>query len=157
MRIGTSVHRAIASSIDYIPFSLEDDEKGYFESWFKWYDKLKCDIQYMETRLYCEKFMLTGAIDGIVAFTDGSKCIVDWKTSSSYNDDLWALKGAFYHHLVKTNNLSDISDRVLYVQLNKHGRDPTVREYTIDQKQKGLMVATIMCHRFEEKCKKILN
>lgn len=153
-RIGTGVHKAIANSIEYIPFTLKEDEKGYYESWFKWYDRLKCDIKHVETRLYCDKFMLTGAIDGIVVFSDGTKCIVDWKVSASHNDVVWALKGAFYHHLVSSNNLCEISGRVIYVQLDKHGNMPSVREYIIDQKQKSLMVATIMCYRFEEKCKK---
>lgn len=155
-RIGTSVHKAIQSSIECIPFRLAEDEKGYFESWFKWWDKMRCDIVHMEERLYCDKFMLTGAIDGIIVFNDGiTKSIVDWKTSASCNDDIWALKGAFYHHLVTTNKLCDISERVIYLQLDKHGGQPTVREYIIDQKQKSLMVATIMCHSFEEKVKNL--
>lgn len=152
--VGTNVHQAIDNTVACMPIALKDEELGYYESWFQWYEKTNCSITQTESRMYCDKFMLTGAIDGIIQFPNSEeKIIVDWKTSSSKNDDVWALKGTFYHYLVQQSKLCDVADKVLYVQLDRNGGMPTVHEYEITKNLKSLMVATIMCHRFEEKVK----
>ena len=154
-RIGTGVHNAIDSTVNYIPFKLQDDEKGYYESWFSWFDKTHCEVILTESRMYCDKFMMTGAIDGIIKYPNSDeKFIVDWKTSTYKNDDVWSLKGTFYHYLVTQNKLCDIGDKVIYVQLDRNGGFPIVHEYEITKNLKSLMIATIMCYRFEEKTKR---
>ena len=151
-RVGTGVHQAIDNTINFMPVSLQDDEKGYYESWFKWFDKTHCSVIYTESRMYCDKFMMTGAIDGIISYPGSDeKFIVDWKTSSYCNDDIWSLKGTFYHYLVTQNKLCDIADKVVYVQLDRNGGYPTVHEYEITKHLKSLMIATIMYYRFKEK------
>jgi hypothetical protein len=153
-KVGTGVHQAIDSTVNFVPFKLEAAEVGYYESWFKWYEKTQCKVLHGESRMYCDKFMMTGAIDGIIQFPGSDEMsIVDWKTSSYHDNDVWSLKGTFYHYLVKESKLCEISDKVLYVQLDRNGGMPTIHEYEVTKQLKSLMIATIMCYRFEEKVK----
>jgi hypothetical protein len=93
-----------------------------------------------ETRMYCDKWMLTGAIDGIIHIEGCMPMILDWKTSSSEDADIWPLKGAFYLYLARLNNICQVLD-------------DRVCEYEITPYLKGMVTATMMCHRFEEKVK----
>ena len=152
--IGINVHQAIECTLNFIPFTLMEEAKPYYESWFKWYDKCHPEIIHTEKRLYCDKFMLTGAVDGIMSYQwHKDLCICDWKCTSWANLDMWTLKGTFYHHLVKSNNLCKISDRFFYVQLDKEGGYPKIHELETNQKWRSLMVATIMSKQFEDKQK----
>jgi hypothetical protein len=152
--VGSNVHFAIHSYLNFMPFKLSVEELGYFESWMMWYDNTKCKITHDETRMYCDTWKLTGAIDGIVTFPGSDdNMIVDWKTSSYANDDIWSLKGGFYSYLVKGNKLCEISDRVLYIKLDKAGKAPKVCEYEITSQIRNLVIATMMTHRFEERVK----
>lgn len=158
--IGSATHQFIDCHLNNVPLILPEEQSicdaalAYYESWLAWRAQNHCQVILGEERIYCDKFMMTGAIDGIVIFPGcNEKMIVDWKTSTYASPDLWALKGTFYHYLVQQNNLCEIADKVLFVQLDRDGGPATVHEYDITKQLKGLMVATIMCHRFEEKVK----
>lgn len=153
--VGSHVHAAIRCHLSDISFKLTDEEQLYFNSWLKWYETQGYPVViHEETRMYCEKWMLTGAIDGIIILpgTD-KKMIVDWKTSSSADNDMWPLKGAFYHYLVKENRLCDICDTVYYLKLSKTGGKAMICEYEISEYLKSAVQATMLTHRLQEKIK----
>ncbi len=153
--VGTHVHSAIRCYMSDVSFKLTEEEQLYFDSWLSWYKEQGSPaVIHEEERMYCDKWMLTGAIDGILIIPDTDiKMIVDWKTSSSVNNDMWPLKGAFYHYLVKKNNLCDISDMVYYLKLSKTGGKARICQYEISDYLKSLVQATMLTHRFEEKVK----
>lgn len=154
--VGTNVHTAIRAHLHCMPYELTDEESVYFGSWIKWYELMRHpDISHEETRMYCDKWMLTGAIDGIIHLQGCQPMILDWKTSSAEDKDIWPLKGAFYLYLARENKICDLlDDRVYYLKLDKKGGDAKVCEYEITTHLKSLVTATMMSHRFEEKVKK---
>jgi len=149
--VGTHVHAAIRGFLCDVPVELTSEEQPYFDSWLAWYEFMGMpQVSHEETRMYCDKWKLTGAIDGIITIVD-KPMIIDWKTSSSIDNDVWPLKGGFYSYLVKVNELCDIADSVLYLKLDKHGGQAVLKEYEITNYLKGLVTATMMTHRFKEK------
>jgi hypothetical protein len=150
--IGTEVHAGIRGFLCDVPVILSEEARPYFESWIEWYELIGMPaVTHEETRMYCDKWKLTGAIDGIIHFSINRAMIVDWKTSSSVDNDIWPLKGAFYHHLVGVNELVQVAPKVLYLKLDKHGGEAVQKEYEITNYLKGMVTATMMVHRHEEK------
>jgi hypothetical protein len=142
--IGTRVHAAIT---EYIMLgigeeSLEDSDIGYFNSWKNWYHckhvptvnpDLHMDIKYSETRLYDDKKMLTGCIDGIWCSAGDHNVLVDWKTSFKENPLVWPLQAALYQSLIYANQLCDIEDMVCFLKLDKNGGDAEEIHYCITE------------------------
>ena len=130
-RIGTNVHKKIDAELHGIFIEPLHDEKKYFESWEKWWEKEENNLTIIshEKRFYCDKLKLTGCIDALV--TDGNrKFIIDYKTSASVNKKTWSLQAAFYHYLVSENELQ-IDDEVLFLKLKKDGKTPASYRFKI--------------------------
>jgi hypothetical protein len=153
--VGTHVHTAIREYLCGMTTDLTSEEQLYFDSWLTWYNLMGSPIiTNEEARMYCDKWMLTGAIDGIIHIQGCMPMILDWKTSSSEDADIWPLKGAFYLYLAKLNNIcKELDDRVYYLKLDKKGGAAKVCEYEITPYLKGMVTATMMTYRFEEKVK----
>lgn len=150
--VGTEVHAGIRGFLCDVPVILSAEAQPYFDSWLAWYELMGMPpVTHEETRMYCDKWRLTGAIDGIIRPDGKQPMIVDWKTSSSVDNDIWPLKGAFYHYLVRTNELCEIDDKVWYVKLDKHGEKAKFYQYDVTNQLKGMVTATMMTHRFKEK------
>jgi len=152
--VGSEVHAGIRGFLCDVPVILSSEAQPYFDSWLAWYELMGMPpVTHEETRMYCDKWKLTGAIDGIIQFDGKQPMVVDWKTSSSIDNDISPLKGAFYQYLVKVNELVDTCDTVAYVKLDKHGGPAKLCEYEITPQLKGLATATMMTYRFEERVK----
>jgi hypothetical protein len=121
---GTKVHEicsAIMDEVGLMPFDIQLD--GYIHSFNKWIvDKKFTD---RPSRLYCNKYMITGEVDGI--YLDKNKLIlIDIKTSQKENKT-WALQGSAYAYLCRKNGI-DIS-RMEFIQLSKDGGGATIYQY----------------------------
>lgn len=80
----------------------------------------------LEKRLYCDKYMITGAIDCIIKIPDKTY-LIDWKTSASFHKS-FRLQAAAYRYLCDINGYKNTDD-LLVVRLNKDGKKPTLHKH----------------------------
>ena len=130
--IGTNLHKGIQAELeDGFPFSIGQAEKGYFESWMKWKDAVHAEFERWEERLYDDALKLTGKFDALVRLPNQTlPTLIDYKTSASPSHKTWEMQAHFYHYLLMQNRFTMLSDRFLWIQLNKHGFFPNVHIYT---------------------------
>jgi len=150
--IGSLVHDAIHMHYECIPFyPLEEECGGYYDSFQQWESHTGAWARGMENRYYDDVLKITGQIDALMKFPDEDSLImVDWKTSSSWNKKMetsWSLQGTFYHHLLIENNLSNISERFLFIQLDPNGKMPQIREFTYTAEEMGNCMAALQIYR----------
>lgn len=125
---GTKVHKiceAIISGLGDI--GVHDETWGYVESFKKWWNN-GIDVVEMEKRFWDDELYLTGQVDLIIR-TDEGLAIVDFKTSSRPSKT-WPAQGSAYAYLAK-NAGYDIK-KIIFLHLNKHGKEPKIYEYPID-------------------------
>jgi len=125
---GTKVHKiceGIMAGIGEI--GVDDETWGYVESFKKWWEK-GVDIVKMEERFWDDELRLTGQVDLIINTPDGL-AIVDLKTSSRPSKT-WEAQGSAYAYLAKKSGY-DIK-KIYFLHLNKHGKEPKLIEYPVD-------------------------
>jgi len=147
-QIGTRVHEAInAWKIDDF-YALNDEEKGYFESFQKWKDFMHLKPVHSELRLYNEPMMITGAIDMVCKIKESENLIlIDFKTSASCDPKKWLLQAAFYHELLQYNGI-ETQPNVLFLKLDKRGDMPNVNIFTINTRAKKCMICAYNLYKF---------
>jgi len=127
--LGTRVHEAIDNHHKGLFVPLDDKANWYFESYIRWDRLTNAKIVKNEERYYCDKLMITGQIDALIELPGESKpVLVDYKTSANESPKIWPLQACFYHYLVTQTGL-DISDRLIFLKLDKNGELPKVYEY----------------------------
>ncbi len=127
-RRGTKVHKiceAIVLGLGEI--GVDEETWGYVESFKKWWEKGQ-EVVLMEHRFWDDTYFFTGQVDFIIRVGD-ELVIVDIKTSSKPSKT-WAAQGAAYAYLAK-NSGYDIK-KIFFLHLNKHGKEPKLYEYQID-------------------------
>lgn len=125
---GTKVHKiceAIVSGLGEI--GVDDETWGYVESFKKWW-ATEIQVVSMEERFWDDELKITGQVDFIIQTTEGL-AIVDIKTSSRPSKT-WEAQGTAYAYLAKKAGY-DIK-KIYFLHLNKHGKDPKIIEYSID-------------------------
>jgi hypothetical protein len=125
---GTKVHKiceGIVSGIGEI--GVEDETWGYVESFKKWWER-GVDVVKMEERFWDDELRLTGQVDFIIRTEEGL-AIVDIKTSSRPSKT-WPAQGSAYAYLAKKAGY-DIK-KIFFLHLNKHGKEPKLYEYPVD-------------------------
>lgn len=147
--IGTNVHTAIDAYLtEGLEIPLRIPERGYFDSFHKWYKETGCEVVENEKRYYCDKLMITGAIDALVRLPGEEDLIlVDFKTSASESPKIWPLQATFYHYLVSQTGIK-LSPRLIFLKLDKHGEDPVVCEYTYSTQLLQVCKAAWVCHQY---------
>lgn len=128
--IGTQVHTAIYDDLQgEFPF-VEEKAIGYYNSFQKWRDRLKPTFVEKEVRFYNDEKRLTGCADAIAHVGEGDfPIILDYKTSAS-ESPTWILQAHLYHFLAISHGMK-ISNRSLFLKLDKLGRYPQVFDYKI--------------------------
>lgn len=127
--LGTRVHEAIDSHHKGLFVPLDDKANWYFESYMRWEKSVKPKLVRNEERYYCDKLMITGQIDALIEIPGETKpVLVDYKTSANESAKMWPLQACFYHYLVTQSGL-DISDRLIFMKLDKTGAMPKLFEY----------------------------
>ncbi len=125
---GTKVHKiceGIASGIGEI--GTDDETYGYVESFKKWFET-DIKIIEIEKRFWDEDLHITGQVD-FIAEIDSELSIVDIKTSSKPSKT-WQAQGCAYAYLAKKAGY-DIK-KIYFLHLNKHGKNPKIFSYDID-------------------------
>ncbi len=125
---GTKVHKiceAIISGIGEV--GVDEETRGYVESFKKWWAS-GIDVVEMERRFWDDELCLTGQLDLIIRTSEGL-AIVDFKTSSRPSKT-WEIQGAAYAFLAKNAGFS--IQKIYFLHLNKHGKEPKIYEYPID-------------------------
>jgi len=149
--LGTRVHEAIENDINGIFHPLDEAAKPYFESFEKWAANSGAKFVANEQRFYDDKYMITGKFDSLIKMPGEDKFIlVDYKTSSVESKLTWQLQGCFYHYLA-TQAGFDLSDRMLFLKLDKDGGFPKVCEYTFSKKLWSVCVSAYNCYRYMNK------
>ncbi len=146
--IGTRVHEAIKNHHDGMYTPLDAAASGYFDSYIKWEEENKPKLIQSEVRYYCDNMMITGQIDALVKIEgEESPVLVDYKTSAQENAKIWPLQAAFYHYLVSSSGL-DISNKLIFVKLDKKGNLPKICEYTYNKTLWDICVSAWKCYKY---------
>jgi len=147
-RIGTNVHAKIAAQKELIYIELQEDEKGYYDSWIKCKEKYfkDCETIEAEKRLYCERLKITGCIDCLIK-KDRKNYVIDYKTSARPNLKTWSLQAAFYHYLCRVNDYV-IEPYVFFVQLKKDGKTAKIHKISIDDELRRTAEAALKIYRY---------
>lgn len=127
-RRGTKVHQICEGIVQGLgEIGVDDETWGYVESFKKWWgDGL--DVAAMEERFWDDELHITGQVDFIIREETGLT-IVDIKTSSRPSKT-WQAQGSAYAYLAKKTGY-DIN-KIIFLHLNKHGKEPKLYEYPID-------------------------
>ena len=146
--IGTNVHTAIEAHLDGFSVPLNEREQFYFDSFRKWYDKSGCEVVEKEERYYDDELMITGKIDALVRFSNNDELILlDFKTSSQESPKMWPLQAVMYYYLLKKNG-KVVSDRLLFLKLDRYGKDAKLFEYKFTPELFQICVAACACNRY---------
>jgi len=125
---GTKVHKICEGIVaGFGEIGVDDETWGFVESFKKWW-ATGIEIVSMEERFWDDELHLTGQVDFIIRLPEGL-AIVDIKTSSRPSKT-WPAQGAAYAYLAK-NAGYDIK-KIFFLHLNKHGKEPKLHEYPLD-------------------------
>ncbi len=125
---GTKVHKICEGIVAGIgEVGVEDETWGYVESFKKWWGT-GIDVVAMEQRFWDDELELTGQVDFIIK-TDYGLAIVDIKTSSKPSKS-WEAQGSAYAFLAKKSGYK--IKKIYFLHLNKHGKEPKIYEYPVD-------------------------
>lgn len=125
---GTKVHKIIEGIISGLgELGVDEETRGYIDSFYQWWHS-GIDVITMEQRFWDEELSLTGQCDLIINTPDGA-AIVDFKTSYKPSKT-WQAQGCAYAYLAKKANY-DIK-KIYFLHLNKHGNNPKIYEYPVD-------------------------
>lgn len=125
-RIGSEVHEAIEADIEDSFPVLTADCIGYYNSYVAWKDETNPQFIISEERFFCDKLMITGKID-VIAKIGQENVLLDFKTSVQESPS-WILQGHLYHYLL-TQAEYNISKKMIFVKLDKKGKEAKVFEY----------------------------
>lgn len=129
--LGTSVHDAINKEIEGHMVVLEGKAGRYFHSFEKWRAIINPVFVETEVRYYCDEKMVTGCIDAL-AHLEGEKkaVLIDFKTSAQ-ESPTWIMQAHLYYYLLIAAG-KDVSDRFLFIKLDRDGALPKVFQYKFD-------------------------
>lgn len=145
--IGTEVHEAIR--LDHTGFLIPMSDRAwpYFESYDKWKKSMNGEIVYSEQRFYCDNWKITGQVDALIKLPGDEKfTLIDYKTSHSENKKMWPLQGHFYHMLA--SNLFELTSQVIFIKLDKSGKNPKIFTYDINEKHKKICESILQIHKY---------
>lgn len=126
--IGTAVHEAIEAHLYNEFYVVNDDMKGYMNSFLGWINSTNMAISMLEKRYFDYALKITGKIDCVMEI-EGKLTIVDFKTSRKANLKIWKLQGGFYHMLCR-NEYKDLGNRLIFLQLLPDGA--VAREFNLE-------------------------
>lgn len=112
---GSAVHEIIECIQAGLPWTVDDNLKGYIDSYSEWAK----NKQFIKTpsRFFDDELMITGECDCLY-LKDGGLILVDFKTSAK-EGKTWKYQGAAYAHLAKRDGY--VITGIEFVQLSKEG------------------------------------
>lgn len=146
--IGTNVHTAIEAHLDGFTVPLEEREQLYFDSFRKWQESSQVEVVEKEDRYYDDELMITGKIDALVKFPGSEDLILlDFKTSAQESPKMWPLQAVMYYYLLKKNG-KKISDRLLFLKLDRYGNKAKLFEYQYTEDLFKVCLAACVCNKY---------
>ncbi len=137
---GTRVHKICEGIVLGIgEIGVDEITWGYVESFKKWW-ATSIQVISMEQRFWDDEHQVTGQVDFIINTPDGL-AIVDIKTSSRPSKT-WEVQGNAYAWLAR-NAGYDIK-KILFLHLNKHGKEPKIYDYNVDP---GFFLAVLRTYK----------
>lgn len=124
---GTRVHEICArvAAGDFV-MSIDEDIRGYVQSFRKWFDIQVEEVLLSEERLNDEALGYTGQIDLVVMLKEGIVALVDLKTpTTSY--PTWKMQIAAYRNLLQKEGI--LPERTGSLQLHPEGKTPRMKWY----------------------------
>jgi hypothetical protein len=149
--IGVRVHEYINLYLECIPVTVDEEAEGYFESFRTFMVESEASVRKTEERYYDDVLKITGQVDALVKFkAEDELIVVDWKTSASYNRKTgrsWAIQGVLYHYLLEQNGVDNLSDKIIFLQLDKGGGLPHARRFQYSSKMMARAMAVLEAYR----------
>ena len=133
---GSRVHRACAAYASGFPaLGLHAEDRGYFISFIKWFDKYVNKVLMIEKRLE-SPLGYTGQLDLVCWLIDNRCCLVDYKTPA-LESPTWKAQIAAYCELALTELDSfqpTLKIEGMALMLNKEGKPAKgiVYQYQVD-------------------------
>lgn len=125
---GTKVHKTCEAIVEGLgELGVDDETWGYVESFKKWWATGPTIVE-VEKRFWDDELRLTGQVDLIIKTPEGD-AILDIKTSSRPSKT-WQAQGSAYAYLAK--NAGFQIKKIFFLHLNKHGKEPKLIEYPVD-------------------------
>jgi len=150
-RVHALCEKYLKNPHEFHPFLIEiidDDCKGYFQSFLRWYENAKFTPFIIEKRLYDHELKITGQIDLIGSYDANPEelILVDFKTPQN-SSKTWNLQTAAYKMLAQTDLSLEI-DRRACLQLDKNGKTPRFVEFFDHEKDEELFLSAYDLHNF---------
>lgn len=113
---GSKVHEICSAIVDDLGVVILDpDYTGYIRSFEEW--MINKEFVQRPSRLYCDKYKITGEIDGLYKNETGLT-LFDIKTPAK-ESRTWSCQGSAYSYLCKLNGLN--ITKIEFVKLAKDG------------------------------------
>lgn len=133
---GIAVHEMIHCYMNDVPYTQE--YLPYLESFKKFWETLRePKVLMQEERLYCDKYVITGAMDMIVDTVEYGVTLIDWKCTYKAASH-WEIQASGYAHLALFGypdggkTVGHLIDKILFVRLDREGGHPEVVEFEED-------------------------
>jgi len=120
---------AYAQGIPVIGLGLDDERKGYFDSFRRWFDAFVDEVILSEERLFDEQIGFSGEPDLVVRVkktVGGSVDLIDLKTPLGLSKS-WRVQLAGYQHLCEVKGIH--IDRAGSLRLDPYGKVPKIDWY----------------------------
>jgi hypothetical protein len=145
---GTRVHKfCTLYALHMLIVDVDEDCKGYFESFKNWFDSTVEGISVRPQRINSPTLMISGEYDLIVKLKgDDGVTLVDLKTPATHSKT-WQLQTAAYKMLIEDEICLPV-DRRAVVQLKKDGSRITFIEHLDHNNDKQLFLNALSLHRF---------
>ncbi|HOG08681.1 MAG TPA: hypothetical protein PK983_11360 [Syntrophales bacterium] len=146
---GTSVHDVCLNfHAKGMPFvgEIQEDAKGYIESFDRWLDQIVADVLLVERRLFDEAHGFCGQIDLLVKTKQAEIWLPDLKTPLQKSRS-WRVQMAAYLRLCNVAGYEP--KRSGSLRLRKDGKVPMMDWYEESAAQDfNIFLSALNCHRF---------
>lgn len=145
---GTSVHALCASIAKgaWVPDTLiEEEYKGYVESFKLWANAQVKKFHVIEKRYTEESYKYTGQVDYVVIGTDNEYYLIDIKTTSR-PQKTHPIQMAAYTRLLQNEGIYVRGTMLIY--LDKTGQFPDIRFYEDLTKELDIFLSALNCWHF---------
>lgn len=148
---GTRVHAicaGIANGAWITNEAMGEECVGYVRSFEQWFDQYVEEVLLVEKRYIDKVLGYTGQIDFLIRAKNGTRCLVDLKTSAR-PQKTYGIQMAAYSNLLDSEGI--MVDRSMLVYLNKIGDEAKVVEASTWHKELHVFKCALTCYKYFHK------
>ena len=138
---GTAVHNAIENWIKYEIDDISEENRGYFNSFLKWWTENTPELVGSEIRAYHRRLMYAGTVD-LLCYIGGKLTLVDYKTTYTVLEKNCAVQLEAYNQMLKSFGIC--VERKMILHLTKTG-EPKVYEYPVADLERLEVFKSLKC------------